>query len=113
MHDEWMWIKFKEINEEEYRDIDHAIQLCMDNMVVKKIPCKEQLLEHFFMYKLRHLLLVLPDIHNEHTNKTQFENQKSPGPVPQERIDYLRRMAGLPVKEETYISIYGFDELYS
>ncbi len=68
-YDEFIWIKFKEVNNEEFKEINHAIQLCMDSMVVKKIQCKEQLLEHFFMHKLRILLNVLPDIHKEHTEK--------------------------------------------
>jgi hypothetical protein len=82
-------------------------------MVVKKFPCKEQILEHFFMHKLRHLLFVLPDIHKEHTEKKGFENGRSLGSVPQHRIDYIRRMAGLPVNEEVCITMYSLDELYS
>jgi len=112
-YDEWIWNKFKETNQEDFKELNHAIQICMDNMVVKKIKCKEQLLEHFFMYKLRYLLNVLPDIHKEHTEKIKLENVKSLGSVPQHRIDYIRRMAGLPVKEEVYVSVFGFDELYN
>jgi len=111
-YDEFIWTKFKETNQNEFNELNHAIQICMDSMVVKKIKCKEQLLEHFFMYKLRALLHVLPDIHKEHTEKKEYVNLKSLGSVPQHRIDYIRRMAGLPVKEEVYISIYGLDELY-
>jgi len=112
-YDEYIWNKFKEVNQEEFKEINHAIQICMDNMVVKKIQSKEQLLEHFFMHKLRSLLYVLPDIHKEHTEKKGGENVKSLGSVPQHRIDYIRRMAGLPVKEEVYISILEYDELYN
>jgi hypothetical protein len=111
-YDEFIWTKFKETNQNEFNELNHAIQICMDSMVVKKIKCKEQLLEHFFMHKLRALLHVLPDIHKEHTEKKEYVNLKSLGSVPQHRIDYIRRMAGLPVKEEVYISIYGLDELY-
>jgi len=111
-YDEFIWTKFKETNQNEFNELNHAIQICMDSMVVKKIKCKEQLLEHFFMHKMRELLHVLPDIHKEHTEKKGYVNLKSIGSVPQDRIDYIRRMAGLPVKEEVYISIYGLDELY-
>jgi len=111
IYDEWIWNKFKETNKEEFNELTHAIQICMDSMVIKKIKCKEQLLEHFFMHKLRALLHVLPDIHKEHTEKKEYVNVKSLGSVPQHRIDYIRRMAGLPVKEEVYISV--FDELYN
>jgi len=112
-YDEFIWNKFRGMSEEDFKELNHAIQICMDNMVVRKIYCKEQLLEHFFMHKLRHLLEVLPDIHKEHTEKKGYVNVKSLGSVPQDRIDYIRRMAGLPVKEEVYISIFGFDELYN
>lgn len=112
-YDEWIWNKFKEMNNDEFNELNYAIQICMDNMVIKKIKCKEQLLEHFFMHKLRHLLLVLPDIHKEHTEKKKFENGKSLGSVPQHRIDHIRQMAGLQVKEEVYISFYDIDELYN
>jgi len=112
-YDEYIWIKFKEVNQDKLSDLNHAIQICMDNMVVKKIRSKEQLLEHFFMHKFRHLLHVLPDIHREHTEKKGFENTKSLGSVPQHRLNYIRRMAGLHVKEEVYITINEFDELYN
>jgi hypothetical protein len=112
-YDEWIWNKFKETNQEDFKELDHAIQICMDSMVVKKIKFKEQLLEHFFMHKLRFLLHVLPDIHKEHTEKKEFVNVKSLGSVPQHRIDYIRRMAGLPVKEEVSIRMYTLDELYN
>jgi len=112
-YDEYIWTKFKEVNQDEFKELDHAIQICMDSMVVKKIKCKEQLLEQFFMHKLRPLLDVLPEIHKEHTEKKEYMNVKSTGSVPQYRIDHIRRMAGLPVKDETYISVLGFDELYN
>jgi len=124
-YDEFMWNKFKGTNEENFNELNHAIQICMDNMVVKQIQCKEQLLEHFFMHKLRILLIVLPDIHKEHTEKKKFDNGKSLGSVPQHRIDYIRRMAGLsvisdspvisgpPVSDEVCISLYSIDELYN
>ena len=112
-YDAFIWIKFKETQPDDFRELNHAIQICMDNMVVKKIRSKEQLLEHFFMHKFRHLLHVLPDIHREHTEKKGFENTKSLGSVPQHRLNYIRRMAGLHVKEEVYITINEFDELYN
>jgi hypothetical protein len=112
-YDEWIWNKFKETNQEDFKELNHAIQICMDSMVVKKIKCKEQLLEHFFMHKLRYLLNVLPDIHKEHTEKIKFDNVKSLGRVPQDRIDHIRRMAGLPVRGEVCISVCTFDELYN
>jgi len=112
-YDAFIWIKFKETHPDEFNDLNHAIQICMDSMVVKKIRSKEQLLEHFFMHKFRHLLHVLPDIHKEHTEKKEYVNVKSLGSVPQHRIDYLRRKAGLHVKEEIYITINEFDELYN
>lgn len=112
-YDEFIWIKFKETHAEEFKEITHAIEICMDNMVVKKIKCKEQLLEHFFMHKLRFLLLVLPDIHKEHTEKTVFQNVKSPGPVPQYTINEIRRNAGLLVEDHICISMIEYDELYN
>jgi hypothetical protein len=65
------------------------------------------------MHKLRYLLNVLPDIHKEHTEKIKFDNVKSLGRVPQDRIDHIRRMAGLPVRGEVCISVCTFDELYN
>lgn len=112
-YDAWMWNKFKETNQEEFSELNHAIQICMDGMVVKRIKSKEQLLQQFFMHKLRHLLVILPDIHKEHTEKRCFENVKSLGPVPQNKIDYIRRIAGLPIKEEVSISMYSINELYN
>lgn len=111
-YDERMWNKFKEVNQDNFKDLNHAIDICMDNMVVKKNQSKEQILEHFFMHKLRHLLFVLPDIHKEHTEKRGVYNGKSLGSVPQDKINYIRRMAGLPVKDEVYISIDTIYDLY-
>lgn len=111
VYDEFIWNKFKGMSEEGFKEINHAIQICMDNMVVKKIHCKEQLLEHFFMHKLRFLLLVLPDIHKEHTEKKGFDNGKSLGSVPQYRINEIRKNAGLPVDDHICISMF-YDELY-
>jgi hypothetical protein len=85
----------------------------MDNMVVRKIRCKEQVLEHFFMHKLRFLLNVLPDIHKEHTEKKEYVNVKSLGSVPQYRINQIRRNAGLLVNDYVSISILEYDELYN
>lgn len=112
-YDEFMWNKFKELSADDFREVNNAIQICMDHMVVKKIQCKEQLLEYFFMHKLRILLSVLPDIHTEHTEKKRVENGKSLGSVPQNKIDYIRRIAGLPVYEEVCLSMYSLDELYN
>jgi hypothetical protein len=112
-YDEFMWNKFKETSQDDFKELNHAIQICMDNMVVKKIQCKEQLLEHFFMHKLRILLIVLPDIHKEHTEKKEYMNVKSLGSVPQYRINEIRRKAGLLVDEHVCISILGYDELYN
>lgn len=112
-YDEFMWNKFKETSEEDFKELNHAMQICMDNMIVKKIQCKEQLVEHFFMHKLRILLTVLPDIHREHTEKKVYENGKSLGSVPLYRINQIRRNAGLPVDDHVCISILDYDELYN
>lgn len=112
-YDTWMWNKFKETNEEEHRELNYAIQICMDGMVVKRIKCKELMLEKFFMHKLRHLLVMLPDIHKDHSEKRVINNVTSLGSVPQDKINYIRRMAGLPVNEEVCISIYSIDTLYN
>jgi len=106
-YDRWMWNKFKEINQDEHQEFNHAIQVCMDYMVVKRIHCKEHMLEQFFMHKLHHLLVMLPGIHKEHSEKKGYDNEKSLGSVPQDKINYIRRMAGLPVTEEVCISIYN------
>ena len=112
-YDEYIWIKFKEVNQDKLSDLNHAIQICMDNMVVKKIKCKEEILEQFFMHKLRDLLYVLPDIHREHTEKKEYVNVKSLGSVPQHRINQIRRKAGLLVDEHVCISILEYDDLYN
>lgn len=110
--DEFMWNKFKETNGEGFKELNHAIQLCMDNMVVKKIQSKEQIIQRFFMHKLRILLNVLPDIHKEHTEKTGGYNGKSLGSVPLYRINQIRRNAGLKVDDHICIAILEYDELY-
>lgn len=112
-YDAWIWNKFKETNQEEFREVNYAIQICMDNMVVKKSKMNEQLLEQFFMHKLCFLLFALPDIHRDHTEKKGMDNGKSLGPVPQSKLDNIRRIAGLPVREDLYISMYRIDELYN
>lgn len=112
-YDAFIWTKFKETHEEKFNELNYAIQICMDASVVKKITDKERLLEYFFMHKMRHLLHFLPDIHREHTEKKRFNNEKSLGSVPQDRINYIRRMAGLSVNEEVCISMYSIDELYN
>jgi hypothetical protein len=112
-YDEFIWNKFRGMSEENFKELNHAIQICMDNMVVRKIYHKEQLLEHFFMHKLRILLIVLPDIHKEHTEKKEYVNVKSLGSVPQYRINQIRKNAGLLVNDYVSISILEYDELYN
>lgn len=111
-YDTYIWKKFKETLSDEFNELLYAIQLCIDAMVIRKVKYKEQLLEHFFMHKLRHLLLVLPDIHKEHTEKKKYENLKSLGPIPQHRMDLIRMKAGLPMITLVCDTIYG-DDLYN
>ena len=101
-HDKCIWNKFKDTEPLKFSELNYAIQICMENMVVKKIKHKEEYLEQFFMFKLRLLIENLPDIHREHTEKKKYSNGSSLGSVPQEKLNYIRRKAGLPVKEDMY-----------
>ena len=110
--DKLLWDKFEYVYNTEYKELTFAIQICMDNMVVKKIIHKVQCLEQFFMYKLRILITNLPDIHKEHTEKKEYINRKSLGSVPYYRIDEIRIKAGLPISGMISISIVD-DDLYN
>ena len=56
-------------------------------------------------------ITVLPDIHREHTEKKKYDNIKSLGPVPQDRLNMIRVKAGLPVVKTMY-ALMCDDDLY-
>lgn len=111
-YDKYIWEKFRDIFTSEYGELQHAIQVCMDNSVVRKVTNKEAYLEHYFMYKLHILIKNLPDIHKDHSEKRCYEVSKSLGPVPQWKIDMLRNNANIKInlivqKEYTDHDLYN------
>jgi len=113
--DEFTWNKYnKYYNGTE--DLEHAIQVSLENSITRNVILREQLIRHFFMYKMGCLLMTLPDIHNEHLAKKQIRNVPSPGPVPLEKIINIRSKLGLPVskweRETAETILFGEDPLY-
>lgn len=111
-YDRYIWDKFKDTNKSDFRELLYAVQICMDGLVVKKLKHKEVFIEQFFMHKLRHFITVLPDIHREHTEKKKYDNVKSLGPVPQDRLNMIRVKAGLPVVKTMYALMCDGDLYY-
>ena len=120
-YDKWVWERFNLLFPKEMDELLHAIQICVDNNLVststicdldkenmdlnRKQIIKERYVLHYFMYKLRILLTLIPDIHKCHIHKQEYPVYKSPASVPHSKIVELRIRAGLPVDTD-------IDDLY-
>jgi len=101
--DEWTWETFKMEN----RD-GHAKIIQMVKYLKEKKCVSEFLATRFFMNKLRILMMLLPQIHMEHTLKF-YPKKCSVGPVPYDKLVEIRKKAGLSIPEykENIEDLYG------
>ena len=104
---EWAWAKFNSENPAGIAELLFEIQEVM-YFSKKKKGVTEIIVIRFFMDKLRILLIQLPDIHREHTEK-MFEIQRSLGPVPFTKLLEIRIKANLPRPK---LEDYYKEELY-
>ena len=110
--DEIIWNRFHSIVPELYPEyvyeLQHAMDTCIDHSVPRKTIIKEELIKHFLMDRLRQILVLIPNVHREHTEKTRINEYASLGPVDISKIISIRRSAGLPV--DTYLpkNVYYF-----
>ena len=106
--DEIIWDRFHYRFPEFTDELKHAIDICIDSSVAKKTIIKEQLIKHFLMDKLRKILVLIPSVHREHTEKTRIDEYASLGPVDICKIISIRRSAGLPVDKYLPKNVYYF-----
>ena len=106
--DEIIWNRFHYMFPEFTNELQHALDTCIDHSVPRKTIIKEELVKHFLMDKLRQILVLIPNVHREHTQKTRIDESASLGPVDIYKIISIRRSAGLPV--DTYLpkNVYYF-----
>ena len=106
--DEIVWNRFHCMFPEFAYELQHALDLCIDHSISRKTIIKEELIKHFLMDRLRQILVLIPSVHREHTQKTCIDRSASPGPVDIWKIISIRRSAGLPV--DTYLpkNVYYF-----
>ena len=103
----WAWAKFNLENPAQIAELLFEIQEVM-YFSKKKKGVTEIHVIRFFMDKLRILLIQLPDIHREHTEK-MFEIEQSVGPVPFMKLVEIRIKANLPPPK---VEDYYNEELY-
>lgn len=105
--DEWTWVKFEEENPDGFAKLIEELNETSSSMKLKK-RVSEFLVTRFFMNKLRILMMILPQIHNEHCMKRNIID-KSPGPVPYNKLVEIRLKAGLsppPYRDLTLEELY-------
>jgi hypothetical protein len=124
-----LWIRFELLYPSIYSELQYIVTICLDASIARKTKHPEELIKEFLIYKVHSLLSVISDIHTAHIKKEHLETPGSSGPVPQEKLNELRRAAGLYVEPiqtipsipsiitiNTYLSStsdYLYDELYS
>jgi len=96
--DEWTWLKFKTDYPEAFAELLDEIHNNLGGVVGKKKREIEIQITHFFMNKLRNILLNLQDVHDLHT-KREHVKESSPGPLPYNQLVEIRLKANLPVPE--------------
>lgn len=109
MEDKIIWDNFGLLYPNEFKDLNYAIEVCLDNSISRQTPFKEQVILQFLMDRLRTLASCILSVHTCHTLKLGYENSKSPGPVPLSKISKIRTDLGLPVsnwERDTAINIY-------
>ena len=109
--DEWAWMRFEQENRDGHYKIEREVQKTIESMKLKKKPVTEDLVTRFFMNKFRIIIMLLPQIHTDHTFKI-CPKDYSPGPVPYEKLVEIRKKAGLsipPIPEYKE----NFEDLYS
>jgi len=114
--DEFIWNKFNQLYSKASTDLEYAIQICLENSITRNVFLREQFITQFCMFKLRLLLVIIPELHKDHTEKRNPEKVNSSGPVPLEKITKIRSNLGLPIsnwQRETLIKkIMEEDPLY-
>jgi hypothetical protein len=97
LQDQLIWDKFNALYPKSSEELEFAIQIAIDNRILRKTTLLEENVKRFCMNKLRILLSCVPSLHRDHTNKVPFEQSKSLGPVPYIKIANLRDALGLPI----------------
>jgi len=100
-NDEFIWLRFYERYPEEAKELDLAVQCCLDAGVARDSYGQEDIVKHFLMHKFRSILSSLPAIHNDHIKKAPPLHSPSLGSVPTWRINQIRQKAGLPLVYKT------------
>jgi hypothetical protein len=95
--EEIIWSRFNRVYHTRFHEIQHAIEICMDNGVGRKTTAYEQVVTHFLMNRLRILLTNLTKIHIEHTMKPKYVNPGSKCNISYQQLAQIRMKAGLPV----------------
>ena len=106
--DEWTWIKFEIENPDDHAKIEREVENTLESMKQKKKHVTEELVTRFFMNKFRILMMLLPQLHLDHTFKI-CPREKSLGPVPYSELVEIKKKAGLPIPEYKE----NFEDLYN
>jgi len=107
--DEFVWDKFKIFYPSGFSDLEHAIQVALDNTITRKVYVREQFIAHFFMNKLRYFVLMLPGIHYDHISKIAPQKEQSLGPVPYEKLVRLKIKSISPENIDEFTRIVFYD----
>ncbi len=89
-HDEFIWTLFLKFHPNHKEDLTAAIDLLLDNGVIRKTAAPHQLAELFLKLKFHEILKVINMIHYEHSNKINPPNQPRTGNVPAWKIAMLK-----------------------
>ena len=88
--DRKVWEKFYADYPEQSRELEYAVDVCLDYGVAKKTKTPDAIVKAFLQYKLHKILELLPGVHLDHTAKLPPIKLASPGPVPDWKLQQIR-----------------------
>ena len=106
--DEIVWNRYHEKYPALSSELKYAIDICIDNSIGRVSTCKELLIKQFLMDRLRQILVLIPNVHMDHTLKRVTGERVSIGPVCKWKIIAIRRLAGLPLTNYLLTNVYRF-----
>jgi len=91
-NDEYIWNKFTTTFPNKVQELTYAINICLNESVMRKVENKEIFIKQFLMKKLRRLLSIIPISHVQHSGNYIIEKEKDLGRVPTWKLEQLKHI---------------------
>ena len=88
--DRKIWEKFYADYPEQAKELEYAVDICLDYGVAKKTKTPDAVVKSFLQYKLHKILELVPGVHLDHILKPPPIKLASPGRVPDWKIEEIR-----------------------